>query len=316
MVTALTPYVAAILGNVGDAHSLLRPGQDAHHLMLSPSQIEAIEHADILVIPDLSMSPFIAAMAAKRPRLKVIELSKLSGAHPLPYQQENAWLADAQAPAPDITPMKQSAPNPLYPKRLPDFGASEPQPTSTTSTIDPHFWLDPERMAAIAPALAEQISNFSPGEKATYYANAQALARHLRDDVMPSLWQILASRHAVTASGKEMTPFITSHAAYQYFLARFDIANPGALAIRPDEYLGAATLAAILQTAKKIHIRCIITESKTRLSEQVAELSDAHIVILSPEQLIAEHPIPPLSWIQNDYDRLLYDMARQFSACL
>lgn len=316
-VTPITPYVVAILGNAGEAQALLRPDQDAHHATLSPSQIAAIEQADILVIPDLSMSPLITELTAKRPKLKVIELSKLAGADPQPYSDDNAWLAakKPQAEKKDETKTKPS--NPLFPKRLAGFNEETAAPKAAPKVIpDPHFWLDPERMAAIAPALADQLGTVNLAEKATYETNAREVARHLRIDVMPNLQQLLSTRHTVTIAEKEALPFIVSHAAYQYFLDRFKLPNPGELASRPDEYLGAATIVAIMETAKTTRIRCLLAETKTSMVEEVARLSGAKIILLSPDQRIGDRPIPPLDWIKDDYDRMLYDTAKVFGSCL
>jgi hypothetical protein len=72
----------------------------------------------------------------------------------------------------------------------------------------------------------------------------------------------------------------------------------------------------LLQAAAAQPVRCIIAEGKTTLVERLAKVSGAKIVVVMPEQLPTPRALPPLPWIQNDYDRFLYGVATQFAPCL
>lgn len=322
-VAPLAPYVDAILHGVGKADNLLRPGQDPHNFAFTPSQAQLLDKADVIIVPDLGMSPFLKGLLAKKPRLRVIELSKLAGAEPLPYAAENPWLS-AVKEAGDREEDGHDHDHDAHHEKDSDFAtghqwakkkAADVAPPA--ALIDPHFWLDPERMAAIAPALAEAIGQAAPGNQAQLTLNAEALATHLRREVMPAMRELLAAKERpFEVSNKPRIPFITYHAAYQYFLGRFGLQNHGDIVVRPEEYTGAKSLQSMLSVAGRVHINCVIGEAETTVVKRIAELSGARVIVLSPEQLVEAKDVPALPWITNGYDRLLYQTAKRFGECL
>ncbi len=306
-VPTLAPYTDEILRGLGTSQSLLRAGQDPHSFALSPTQARALDEADIIIVPDLKMNPVLAGMIAKKKHLRVIELSALAGAEPLPYASENPWLErmkqQSNPPAKNNTKTKKAL----------DTHAHDHAP----AMVDPHIWLDPERMAALAPALADAIAETAPEARTLLAANAKNLALHLRNEVLPPLRAMLAATFRRTnALDQPEIPFITYHAAYQYFLARFNLAHHGEITTRPEEMMGAATTATLLTGAEKIRVRCLIGEQETLLMTRIAKASGARIVLLSPEQRVDRAQVDALDWLKNDYDRLLYKTAKTFADCL
>lgn len=266
----LVPYTAAILGEAGSVEPLLNKAQDPHHFALSPSQARKLAQADMLLLPDAHLNPTLTSLAARYPSLKIVTLSSLKGAQPLPYNSNNAWLG--------LTTQKAEG-------------------------HDPHLWLDPMRMAALAPALAETLDSTNPA----LARNAQALATHLTQVTTPRLQALLPKQETLPA-------FITAHDSYQYFYARMGLPHPGYIAHGTEEYSGAKTVNLMLNAAKTHRLRCIITESPSRLSTQLAEISGARIIRLSPEMLPKDQQLP--AWATQGYDGFLYHIAQQFSACL
>jgi len=301
----LKPYVDEILRGVGESHSLLKPGQDAHDFALSPSQAKMLAEADILIVPDLSMNPVLRRLSAKNKRLRVIELSGLDGAAALPYAAENPWLGAAKEAAEDNHAHAEEA-HDHHDHEGPDHGI-----------IDPHLWLDPERMAAMAKPLATALSQPTDDTRATLTANATALATHLRSDVIPELRAMLSKKPKTTnALTQPQIPFITYHAAYQYFLERFGLAHTGEITQRPEEMMGAKTTTTLIRSAENQRVRCLIGEQENVMMQRIAKSSGARIILLSPEQLPARETVDAIDWIRNDYDRFLYVTAKAFAGCL
>ena len=301
----LKPYVDEILRGHGEAHSLLKPGQDAHDFALSPSQAKMLAEADMLIVPDLGMTPVLRRLAAKNKRLRVIELSGLDGAAALPYGEENPWLEAAKETAEEKAPHKEEA-HDHHDHEDPDHGAT-----------DPHLWLDPERMAAMAKPLAKALSATAVEAGPTLTENARRLAEHLRRDVIPELRAMLSRpARTVDAVGKTEIPFITYHAAYQYFLERFGLAHTGEITQRPEEMMGAKTTTTLIRSAEAQRVRCLIGEQENVLMQRIAKSSGARIILLSPEQLPARETVDAIDWIRNDYDRFLYVTAKAFAGCL
>jgi zinc transport system substrate-binding protein len=302
----LAPYVDAILQGGGKSQSLLKPGQNAHHFSLSPRQAALLRNADLLVVADMSMHPALDRLRQKHPKLQVIELYRLAGANPLPYPKDNPWLR------------AQKEANAALDSHENDHAHAHAHDHAAEETLrDPHLWLDPERMAAIAVPLAEAMSRALPESEKTMRLNAQSVAAHLRNEVAPAIAALLKQPAPTSHRIETQTiPFVTYHAAYQYFLTRFGIDRHGELLQRPEESLGAKSKAELLSQADNVSIRCLIAEQESPLVKRIASGSQARIVLLSPEQLPTETIIAPAAWIQNDYDRFLYQTAKSFAECL
>ncbi len=290
-VPPLVPYTDNLLRGIGQADSLLRPGQDPHSFTLSPSQRQALAEADVIVVPDRTMHAVLASLLEKEEKrgARIVELLALKGAKPLPYTKNNPWL------------------------KL----ASHKDDHQDDGAYDPHLWLDPIRMAAIARPLAEAIADAAPSHRAQLVSNAKDLSFHLREEVNPALRKLFEAtpRHAAM-NAKPFVPFITYHAAYQYFLKRYALEQFGEVTQRPESYLGAKTVHDVIDSAGTLSIRCVITESEGTLVKSIATASDAKIVKLSPEALYTPNEAPPADWVRDGYDRLLQKTAISFAGCL
>lgn len=304
-VPALTPYVNDLLHGITTSQNLLRPGQDAHGFSLSSRQRRALAEADVIIIADKGMSPFLNKMldAEQKRGATVVVLTALKKAEPLSYRQENPWLkvAKAQAHAGEKDAHAHHD----------DHDHEEQQQT------DPHLWLDPLRMAALAVPLAEAIAARSPSHSTQLQANATTLAKHLRDEVDPALRAIVSiGTPQEKPRSKPLVPLITYHAGYQYFMARYGLTNNGEIVQRPEEYLGAKTLRDTMAQADRVTIGCIISESDSPLVRRIAKASGARMITLSPEAPIAPTEISSAPWARNDYERLLQKTAEQVASCL
>lgn len=314
-IAPLKPYVDAIMKGHGEATLLLRPGQNAHNFALTLPQAQLLEDADIVVIPDLGMSPFLARTLAKKKKVTVVALSDLEGAYPLPYADSNPWLEAAEEAAAKEKTKDKNISNTT--KADAKAQSSAQNPVTAPVAIDPHLWLDPERMASIALPLARAMAVHAPEAKTNLEANARMLAKHLRGEVIPKLRLLLgAQARELSAVDRSVIPFITYHGAYQYFLLRFRLTHYGEIVTRSEEKQGSKTLATTLNAASSQSIRCLIGEQKNRLMTTIAKSSGARIILLSPEQLPARNDVDALDWIDNDYDRLLYVTAKAFGECL
>jgi zinc transport system substrate-binding protein len=309
----LKPYVDEILAGVGESQSLLRAGQDIHSFALAPTQAKMLAEADIIIVPDLGMNPFLKKLLAKNTHAKVIELTALSGAEPLPYAPTNPWLkGKIEQEEKKPTAHKEDAHGDEH-----EHEHAHESVKTDAPVYDPHLWLDPERMAAIATPLAKAIGARAPEAGPAIEANARALTRHLRADVTPALQAMLNKLpRTENAMTQPEIPFLTYHAAYQYFLERFGLEHYGELMQRPEETTGAKTKADMLTAADNTRIRCLIGEQESVLMARVAKSTGAKVILLSPEQLVARNQVDALGWMKNDYDRFLYATAKAFAGCL
>lgn len=297
-VAPLQPVADAILRGITHSSVLARPGQDAHSMVLSPRQAQALADAEIILLPSRGMSSIVTELVKRYEKqgTVVIALDELAGAAPLAYATHQPWLeteAHGEDEHADETDTKKDA------------------------THDPHLWLDPLRMAAVATPLAEAIANHAPSLRGQLLANAEAWEHHLRDELNPQLQAMLVPpAEKKRYNSRPYIPFVTSHSAYQYFLKRYGVANPGALMLMPEDVLGARSTHNVLAQAGKVTIGCVIAEQETAMVKRVATASGAKIVLLNPELLPVREDVPAVDGLHDDYDRLLYETARTFQRCL
>ncbi|MGV8977411.1 MAG: metal ABC transporter substrate-binding protein [Cellulomonas sp.] len=127
-------------------------------------------------------------------------------------------------------------------------------------TLDPHFWLDPSRMPAVAHAVADQLSTIDPAGAATYAANATALSA--RFDALDAAYT------SALATCADRT-FVTSHAAFGYLATRYHLEQVAISGLDPEADPSPARLAEIGQLVDARHIRTIFFE--TLVSPKVAK---------------------------------------------
>lgn len=120
-----------------------------------------------------------------------------------------------------------------------------------SGAVDPHQWLDPDNMAAIAAAVATRLTEVSPADQATFTANAAALKGDLT---------ALSSRFDVLATCAR-TEFITSHAAFGYLAARYGLTEIGISGLSPDEEPSPARIIEVQAAARKYGITTIFYET-------------------------------------------------------
>ena len=298
LVTAepLKPLADALLAGITHSESLMRPGQDAHTRSLSPSQVKALTQADLIILPDRRLNMTVSSLLDKANHTaELLVLSEVDGVAMLPYPTRMRWLEQAGE-----TP-------------------KEPSTRSTDAdSVDPHFWLDPLRMADLLPVMAESIIAISPSHAATIRRNAADLEMHLRRQVHPALMGMLADRKPGDhMRSRPFIPYVSDHVAYQYFLARFGLTDYGALHDRPEEIIGARSTRNVLKQASTVTIGCLIAEQLTPTVRRVAEASGADIRLHRIEDTQTKRAATPeAAWVKNGYDALLYRTAQLFADCL
>lgn len=299
----LQPLVTEIMRGTG-APELLAIG-DAHGGLISPKQAERLAKADIIILADAGMNLSLTQLVAKRqkPGATIITLTELGGADPEPYATENAFSAGYEPPKEEKKPVRSAF--------------DKPKPSRTvqeTGGMNPHIWLDPLRMADVVESLAEAMGKAYPARAETYRYNASLLADRLRGEVHMGLKSMLAS--AKPSSKAEVVPYLPYHDSYGYFLARYGLADTGYIIQRPEGYIGAASMKALVESARTQKVHCLISEGANPLSKRLAVLAEAKIVVLNPERLYDAKDTPSFGWVKNDYDRLLARVGQTFSDCI
>lgn len=282
----LQPILAELMAGLGKAESLANNAQDPHQTGYTPDQFKRLNEAEVVIALDKKVAPGLNKILAQRAEkgALVIYLTDLESVEALPYRTYNPFL-------------------------------SVHKNNKKSRTIDPHFWLDPLRVANMLPELAAEIATYWPESKASLNHNANRLALRLRGEVHPAIMNIFAAAQQRHSDSSKAVPVMTYHDAYQYFQKRYGLEG-GYITQHPEEYLGAKTMQDLLQQANATHVRCLLSETENHHATRIAELTQASIVTLNPERPYANTEVTYTPWTKNGYDRMLLAVAKAYASCL
>jgi zinc/manganese transport system substrate-binding protein len=128
------------------------PDRDAHYLLAKPSMMVALRRADLLVAvgAELEVGWLPAAIqGASNPKILPGQAGYFEGAAQIGLIETGQAADRAKG---DVHPMG-----------------------------NPHYYMDPERMAVVAKALAGRLSSLDPANAARYPASAEAFAQAVAD---------------------------------------------------------------------------------------------------------------------------------------
>lgn len=149
------------------------------------------------------------------------------------------------------------------------------QPNSTSTIVDPHFWLDPTRLASVADDLAGRLASIDPDHASAFRANASTLVAEL-DALDDRYGTGLAS-----CAGREL---VTTHNAFGYLAQRYDLHQIGITGLTPEQEPSPADLAAVTRFVEKHQVGTIFFETLVGpgVARVVAQETGAATAVLDP----------------------------------
>ena len=127
-------------------------------------------------------------------------------------------------------------------------------------STDPHFWLDPTRMASAATQIGDALAQADPANAETYKKNAAT---------MKSKMEALSKKLVDGTAKCQHKEFVTSHEAFGYLADRTGLTQLGLSGLDPESTPSPARLKQISDAVKAKGITTIFTEEL--LSPKVAE---------------------------------------------
>jgi zinc transport system substrate-binding protein len=223
MVAAAFYPLAEIVSRVGGSSvhvlTLVPPGQEAHLYEPTAQQAAALERAKLVIYIGDGFQPVVQRFVHQLPS-SVQRLDVLSVLHLLPAT-----------------------------RALPGTSGGR-----TAETLggggDPHVWLDPGNMRAMAAAVAEALVAIGTDPAlvrrnlASYDASLAALASDLR----------LGLAHCAT------TYIVTGHQAFAYLAHATGLTQVAVAGISPEDEPSAATLASIVAFLRLHHVTTVFSE--------------------------------------------------------
>lgn len=129
----------------------------------------------------------------------------------------------------------------------------------TGGTVDPHFWLDPTRLADVADAVGQRLGEVDPAHAAAFTDGAAEVRAEL---------EALDAELAEGLAGCAGTDLVTSHTAFGYLAARYDMEQVGITGLSPESEPSPKALAEVADFVADNDVRTIYSE--TLVSPEVA----------------------------------------------
>lgn len=187
-----------------------------HDYTLTVNDMKTLEGADVLLLSGAALDNFVLEASHSNPDLQVIDCSKSLAL--LPAREES--------------------------------NASDPS-NHEHDGVDPHFWLDPLRAAAVIESIGKDLSDQDPTNAALYQANATAAAEKLRSE-----YTRLYAKLAPLTCRK----LITFHDGFSYFANAFDLDLLMSVEEEEGQEASAQVIAQALALIKANGLPAIFTE--------------------------------------------------------
>ena len=239
-------YLAEKIGGEHVSVTSLTPeGAEPHDLELSPKMVDSLSSADAVVYLAGFQSAVDEAIEQQAPKT-VIDVS--------PAADLIEAGTDANHPAEDEEEATDEAQSGETEAHDHDHEGHEHEGHEHhhDMSADPHFWLDPTRMAHAATLVGDKLAEADSAHADVYKANAKALAEELN-----TLSDTLVTK---TSSCKVKT-FVTAHTAFGYLADRTGLTQVGISGLDPESSPSPARLAEIGQIATEQGVTTIFTEA-------------------------------------------------------
>lgn len=234
--------------------SLTKPGAEPHDLELTPRNVGAIQDADAVAF-----------------------LSELQPAVDEAIVDATGEVFDAREAA-DLVPLdpeQRADAHDLEEAGHDEGDGHDHSDDYEVGATDPHFWLDPTRMASVAIAFGETLAVADPAHADQYRDNARSvgddlaqLDRELRDGLADC----------------QRPELVTSHQAFGYLADRYGFEQVGIAGISPDADPSPTELAAVADFVEEHDVATIYFETlaSPAVARALAQETGAETAVLDP----------------------------------
>ncbi len=224
-------------GDAVTVGSLTPPGAEPHDLELSPQDVAAISDADLVV----HLSDFQAAVDDA-----------------IAQEAEDAAFDAAEHTDLDLT-----------------YSPIEEGEAAEGGSEDPHFWLDPMKLADVADALAERLGGLDPAQEDLFTGNATTLRGEL---------EALDAELRAGLANCANENLVTSHNAFGYLADAYGLTQVGITGLTPEAEPSSASLAEVATFIEGNDVTTIYFETlvSPEIAETIASETGAQTAVLDP----------------------------------
>lgn len=231
-------------GSHVDVENLTSPGVEPHDLELKPKQVGDVQNADLVVYEK-------HFQAAVDDAVKQADRSA----------KDTVDVASVVK----LKPLQAGA----------EEGHDHGDEGHDHGEEDPHTWLDPQNMVAVTKAVEAKLSAVDPDHATDYSANAAKLISEL---------ETLGTDFATGLKTCKSHTIVTSHAAFQYLAARYDLTQVPIAGLDPANEPSPQQLGDITKLVRKEKITTIFTEElvSPAIAKTIAKETGATTATLDP----------------------------------
>jgi zinc transport system substrate-binding protein len=253
VVTSFYPlqFVASRVGGPQvNVTSLTPPGAEPHDLELTPRDVARLQDADLVVYLRGFQPAVDQAVDAHTHGQRVLDV----------------------APAADLT---THAGDDIGDPRAAEHEGDDHEGHGHEGALDPHFWLDPTRLAHVTEQVATAIAQADPSGATGVEQRAETLVSEL-DELDEEFRQGLRD----CAS----TDLVTSHSAFGYLAARYGLHQVGITGLTPESEPDPRSLARVAEFVRDHHVSTIYYETlvSPAIARTVARETGARTAVLDP----------------------------------
>ena len=247
-------YVAErVAASAATVSTLTKPGAEPHDLELTPRDVARLGDASLVVYLD-GLQPAVDEAVAQEAADRAFD------------------AADAGRLDRTYTPMAEGE------EHTEEEGEEH---VTGERAVDPHFWLDPTRLADVGDALADRLAELAPEQAAVFESGAAALRRDLAT---------LDAEMAKGLANCADRSLVTSHNAFGYLADRYGLEQVGITGLTPESEPSSADLAAVSAFVRANKVRTIYYETlvSPAVAEAIARETGAATAVLDPVEGLTE----------------------------
>ncbi|WP_026261420.1 zinc ABC transporter substrate-binding protein ZnuA [Kiloniella laminariae] len=320
--------VQSVMEGVGEPELLIDQGASPHGYSLRPSQVRALNSADLVVWVGEGMETFLVKSLHQKAENggtgHALELMDIAGITLLENRTAGAWETEEghnhaeEAEGHDHAGRAETEPDhdqdddhdhdhdhdrgPGHDAHSEEAHHHDEDHDHNHGKYDSHIWLSLDNAAVIVARVGEELARIDPAHAEIYAANVsktQASLVVLKQDIAGKLAPVSTK------------PYLVFHDAYQYFEQTFDLNVVGAVTLNPERKPGAKRLSELRHLLEESGAVCVFREP---------QFQPAVVEVLSENLPVEIGELDPLGASlekgADAYPRLMKGLADSLSGCL
>lgn len=232
---ALEHLATQITGDDGEVINVVPDGADPHGTELAPTDVNAMAGADVVIYLS-GIQPATDEAVGMLEDVTIVDMSEVAGA---------SIDEDTQVLAP-------------------------PEPGT-----DPHFWLDPPRLAQAGRQVADALASVDPQDADGYQQRATELTADLDE---------LDDRFRTELAPCQGDTLVVTHEAFGYLTARYGLEQVGIAGVDPEVEPSPARLREVGEVVRQADVQTIFFEARASsgVAERLADELGVQTGVLDP----------------------------------